>query len=196
MTDDLALDELLHYLQAARDAILWKLDGLPDYDVRRPLTPTGSNLLGLVKHLPTVELGYFGECLGRPHGLDLPWDVEDAEDNADMWATPEQSREEILDLYRLAWSRTDAASRELGLTATGRVPWWGDAEVTVRLLLVHMTAETHRHAGHADILRELIDGVVGHRQAVSNLPEHDEQWWQEYVDRLEAAAGQNEASRD
>ena len=58
--------DLHSYLQTARDTVLWKLDGLSEYDVRRPLTPTGTNLLGLVKHLATVELGYFGDTFGRP----------------------------------------------------------------------------------------------------------------------------------
>src|SRR3954468_24565642 len=92
--------ELKLYLQAARDALLWKLDGLSEYDIRRPLTPTGTNLLGLVKHVASVELGYFGETFGRPHGESLPWFVEDAEPNADLWATAGESREEIVGLYR------------------------------------------------------------------------------------------------
>jgi uncharacterized damage-inducible protein DinB len=186
---DEAREELLHYLQAAREAVVWKLEGLSEYEVRRPLTRTGTNLLGLVKHLAGVELGYFGECLGRPHGLDLEWYEEDAEDNADMWATAQESREEVVDLYREAWRRTDAVVRELGLEATGHVPWWGEhSHPSLRLLLVHVVAETHRHAGHADIVRELLDGEAGHRRAVSNLPEHDEQWWVDHRARLESAA--------
>jgi hypothetical protein len=58
--------DLLRYLQDGRDALLWKLDGLSEYDIRRPLTPTGTNLLGLVKHIASVELGYFGDTFGRP----------------------------------------------------------------------------------------------------------------------------------
>jgi hypothetical protein len=54
------------YLQEAREALLWKLDGLGEYDVRRPLVPTGTNLLGLVKHLASVELGYFGDTSELP----------------------------------------------------------------------------------------------------------------------------------
>ena len=67
--------------------MLWKLDGLSEYDIRRPLTPTGTNLLGLVKHLASVELGYFGEVFGRPSDIPLPWFEENAEPNADLWAT-------------------------------------------------------------------------------------------------------------
>ncbi|MGW3505523.1 mycothiol transferase, partial [Streptomyces globisporus] len=57
-------DILRLYLQNARDAVLWKLDGLSEYEIRRPLTPTGTNLLGLVKHVASVELGYLGDAFG------------------------------------------------------------------------------------------------------------------------------------
>jgi hypothetical protein len=193
--DEAAREELLHYLQVGRDAVVWKLEGLSDYDVRRPLTPTGTNLLGLVKHLAGVELGYFGDCLDRPHGHDLTWWAEDAEDNADMWATPEESRQQVLDLYRAAWRHTDESVRTMGLEATGHVPWWTEhAHPTVRLLLVHVVAETHRHAGHADIVRELVDGSAGISARHSNLPEQDEHWWQSYRQRLEVAARSAQAT--
>ena len=65
--------DLHRYLQRGREAVLWKLDGLSEYDIRRPMVPTGTNLLGLVKHLASVELGYFGEVFGRPSGEPLPW---------------------------------------------------------------------------------------------------------------------------
>ena len=95
-------------LQAAREVLLWKLDGLSEYDVRRPLTRTGTNLLGLVKHVASVELGYFGETFGRPSDEPLPWYAGDAEPNADLWATAAESREQIVALYRRAWAHSDA----------------------------------------------------------------------------------------
>ena len=82
--------ELHRYLQVARDALLWKLDGVSEYDVRRPLVPTGTNLLGLVKHVASVEAGYLGDTFGRPFPEPLPWFDEGAEPNADMWATAER----------------------------------------------------------------------------------------------------------
>jgi hypothetical protein len=85
--------DLSRYLQVARDALLWKLDGLSEYHSRRPLTPIGTNLLGLVKHVTSVEAGYFGECFGRPFEEPLPWYADDAEPNADMWATADESRD-------------------------------------------------------------------------------------------------------
>jgi uncharacterized damage-inducible protein DinB len=184
--------DLLRYLQVGRDAVLWKLDGASEYDVRRPLTRTGTNLLGLVKHLAGVELGYFGEVFGRPSGLPQPWFDEGAEENADMWATAQESREQVVDLYRSAWAHTDATVDALGLDAVGRVPWWaeGRQEVTLRLILLHVVAETHRHAGHADVVRELVDGAAGYRPENSNLPPVDAQWWEQYRERLQRVARQ------
>lgn len=181
---------LLRYLQLAREAMLWKLEGLPEVDVRRPLTPTGTNLLGLVKHLAGVELGYLGETFGRPSGIPLPWYEDGAEDDADMWATPEESREEIIDLYRRAWAHGDATVAALDLDSRGRVPHWraDRAEVTLGRILVHLIAETHRHAGHADILREILDGEVGLRPGNGNLPDRGPHGWAVHRDRVEAAA--------
>src|SRR5688572_20997770 len=115
---------LHRYLQQGRDGLLRSLDGLGEYDVRRPLTPTGTNLLGLVKHLAGVELGYLVESVGRP-SLTLAW-VEDESvwDSADMWATADQTREELVTLYRQVWSLSDAALAEVDLEAPAEVAWW------------------------------------------------------------------------
>jgi uncharacterized damage-inducible protein DinB len=181
---------LLRYLQTAREAILWKLEGLTEYDARRPLTPTGTNLLGLVKHLASVELGYLGDTFGRPSGIPLPWYEDGAEEDADMWTTAEESREEIVDLYRRAWAHGDATIAALDLDSPGRVPHWAAdrAEVTLGLVLVHLIAETHRHAGHADILRELIDGQVGLRAGNDNLSDRAQDGWAAHRERVAAAA--------
>lgn len=186
--DDDAAAALRTYLQEGRDVLVWKLDGLSEYDLRRPLTPTGTNLLGLVKHLAYVEMGYFGPVFGRRVPEVEPWMAEEGEANADMWATPEETREDVLALYRRAWELTDATVEDLPLDAVGRVPWWSRPEVTLHRVLVHVIAETHRHAGHADIVRELIDGSVGNQSVGDNLPERDAAWWQQYREGLEAAA--------
>jgi uncharacterized damage-inducible protein DinB len=190
MTGSDPKDHLRQYLQIARDALLWKLDGLSEYDVRRPLTPTGTNLLGLVKHVASVELGYFGDAFGRSSNEPLPWYAEDAEPNADMWATADEARAQIVGLYHRAWAHADATIDALPLDAPGRVPHWPDerAEVTLHQILVHVIAETHRHAGHADVVRELIDGTVGLRVDNDNMAEGDEAWWADYQARLEGAA--------
>jgi Protein of unknown function (DUF664) len=182
--------DLHRYLQTGRDALLWKLDGLSEYDVRRPLVPTGTNLLGLVKHVASVELGYFGETFGRPSNEPLPWFADDAEDNADMWATADESREDIIGLYHRACAHSDATIEALPLDAIGHVPHWPAerSEVTLHRILVHMIAETHRHAGHADLVRELVDGSAGLRKDNDNMPPGDVAWWEQYRDRLERVA--------
>jgi uncharacterized damage-inducible protein DinB len=188
--------DLHRYLQDAREALLWKLDGLSEYDIRRPLVPTGTNLLGLVKHVASMEFGYFGDCFGRPASEPLPWLEGDAEPNADMWATPEETREQMTGLYRRAWAHSDATIGALALDSTGHVPWWpaSRSEVTLHKILVHMIAETDRHAGQADIVRELIDGAAGLREGNDNLAPGDKAWWENYRERLEQAA--HEAERD
>ncbi|GII55398.1 hypothetical protein Pth03_37870 [Planotetraspora thailandica] len=182
--------DLLRYLQTAREALLWKLDGLSEYDIRRPLTPTGTNLLGLVKHVTGVELGYFGDTFGRPFGERLSWLAEDAEPNADMWATPDESREHIVALYQRAWEHSDTTIATLTLDAIGHVPWWQEErrEVTLHQILVHVIAETHRHAGHADIVRELIDGTAGMQDGNDNMAPGDQSWWENYRHQLERVA--------
>jgi len=182
--------DLHRYLQAGREALLWKLDGLSEYDARRPLVPTGTNLLGLVKHVASVEAGYFGDTFGRPFGERLPWFEDGAEPNADMWAAAGESREQIVGLYHRAWAHSDATIDALGLDAIGHVLWWPDdrSKVTLHQILVHVIAETHRHAGHADIVRELVDGAAGLRDGNDNMAPGDQQWWQNYRSRLEHAA--------
>jgi hypothetical protein len=191
MIESAAKSDLLHYLRAAREALLWKLDGLSEYDIRRPLTPTGTNLLGLVKHLTAVELGYFGDTFGRPF-FDKPpsWYGAGAEPGADMWATPDESREHIIGLYHQAWKHADTTFATLPLDAPGSVPWWPEErrETTLHHVLVRVLTETHRHTGHADIVRELIDGAVGLSESNDNMPPGDRTWWENYRSRLEQAA--------
>jgi uncharacterized damage-inducible protein DinB len=182
--------DLHRYLQDAREAVLWKLDGLSEYSIRRPMVPTGTNLLGLIKHLASVEFGYFGDCFGRPADEPLPWLEDDAEPNADMWATASESREQITGLYRRAWAHSDATISALPLDAIGQVPWWpaDRSQVTLHQIMVHMIAETDRHAGQADIVRELIDGGVGLREGKDNMAPGDKAWWESYRNRVEEAA--------
>jgi uncharacterized damage-inducible protein DinB len=185
-------DRLHDYLRQGRGALLWKLEGLSEYDLRRPLTPTGSNLLGIVKHTASMDAEYFGPCFGRPHGLDLHWLPDSPETNADFWATPEESKQDIVDLYERAAANSDATIGELDLDSVGTVPWWNDGqgrEVTLGWILAHMIAETHRHAGHVDIVRELIDENVGHRREVDNMWQPTD-GWPAYRARLQTIAEQ------
>jgi uncharacterized damage-inducible protein DinB len=183
---------LLRYLQRSREVLLWKLEGLSEYEIRRPMTGTGTNLLGLVKHVAGVEAGYLGETFGRAFPESIPWLDDDAAPNADMFATPDESREQLVELYRRVWTHSDATVAALPLHAPGNVAWWPPerATVTLQTVLVHMIAETDRHAGHADIVRELIDGAVGLRVDNDNLPAAGADWWTDYQAQVEAAAVQ------
>jgi uncharacterized damage-inducible protein DinB len=177
-------------LQSQREALLWKLEGLGERELRLPRTPTGINLLGLVKHVANVEIGYFGLTFGRqwPAPEELVSDAEfDADPQADWYATEDETAAAIVDLYRRAWAFCDATIDELPLDAPGHVPWWpGDrGRVTLGRIMVHVIAELARHAGHADILRELVDGESGLRPDSSNLPDMD---WPAYVGRLTTLA--------
>ena len=118
------------------------------------------------------------------------------EPNADLWATADESREEIVALYRRAWAHADATIAALPLEAVGQVPWWhGSAEVTLHRILVHVVAETHRHAGHADIVRELVDGAAGLRADNDNLPDVDRAWWEELSGRPVGQGAREAAGR-
>ena len=181
------MKEILHdKLREARAALLSRLDGLGEYDLRRPLTPTGTNLLGLVKHLAGLEYGYLGESLGRPAAETLPW-VEDGSiwDGADMWATPQESSGYIVGLYQRACAHADQVITELGLDAPGTVDHWpaDRRDTTLGFLLIRMIAETAQHAGHADIIREFIDGIGGADHDMA-----DEPAWQKYTAQVQAAA--------
>lgn len=177
---------LLRCLQRARGQLLATLDGLSEHDVRRPLTPTGTTLLGLVKHVATVEAGYLGECVGRPFPEPIAWDTEAAyDDGLDMFAAADETREQLTGFYRRVWEHSDASVRELGLAAPARVPWWPAErrETTLGWLLVHQLDETAHHAGHADILREGLDGATAH-----GGDGRDPAWWSAHLTRVQAAA--------
>ena len=182
--------DLQRYLQAGRDVLLWKLERLSPYDCRRPLVPTGTNLLGIVKHVAIVESGYLGATFGRPFAEQMPWIAEAAEPNADMWADAEESVAGIVALYRRVWAHSDATVEALTLDALGHVAWWPDdrSEVTLHQILIHLIAETNRHAGHADLVRELIDGAAGLRLDNDNLAPGDAAWWEAYRQKLEETA--------
>ena len=181
---------LHHYLQSNRDALLWKLDGLSERDLRLPRTPTGTNLIGIVKHMANVEIGYFGDTFGRE------WPTPDervsderfeVDPQADWYATESETCNDVIDLYRRVWTFADATIEQLPLDALGRVPWWGDDnEVSLARIMVHVIDDLARHVGHADILREHIDGAAGLRADGSNLPEQQD--WPAYLAKLTALA--------
>ncbi|WP_431914614.1 DinB family protein [Nonomuraea jabiensis] len=168
MNDEFAKEYLHEGLRRIRAALLWKLDGLSEYDIRRPLTATGTNLLGLVKHVARLEARYFGEVFNRPSPEPLPrW--QDDTDGSGLWVTPDETREQIIGFYRRTWEHSDATINELPLDAPGHVPWWPDPKVNLFAIMVHVRSDATRHAGHADILREGLDGRTG------TFPQYEEQ---------------------
>ncbi|MEU4031803.1 DinB family protein [Streptomyces anulatus] len=186
MIDEFAKGNLHGRLRRDREVLLWKLDGLSEYDTRRPLTATGTNLLGLVKHVATVEARYFGEVFGRPFPEPLlRWQDHDG---SDQWAAEDETRDQIVGFYRRTWEHADATIDELPLDAPGRVPWWPEPYTDTNLfaVLVHVLGETVRHAGQADILREGLDGRTGlraeHEQRI------DEEARAAYCAKIERAA--------
>jgi uncharacterized damage-inducible protein DinB len=178
--------ELHQKLQTTRAVMLAKLDGLSEYDRRRPLVPSGTNLLGLVKHLAGLEYLYLGEALGRIPPEKLAW-VEDGTiwDGADMWALPSESSEYLTGLYQRACAFADETITSLDLDAPGSVAHWpeGSRTTTLGVLLIRMVDETAHHAGHADIVRELIDGTGGPDADVL-----DQAGWSAYYTQLQQAA--------
>ncbi|GAB3752999.1 DinB family protein [Microlunatus parietis] len=172
------------YLRAARKTMMTKIDGIGEYDRRRPMTPSGTNLLGLIKHLAGLEFGYLGTTFGRPPERLLPWIESDAIwEGADMFATPDESTDYLLGCYRDGCAHADATIEALDLDSPGSVPWWDEAkrDTTLGVIMTRMIAETSQHAGHADIIRELIDGSTGSDAA-------DPDGWRTWHDKIQAAA--------
>lgn len=178
----------LRVLQQAHAALLWKLDGLTERQLRTPLTPTGTSLLGLLKHCASVESEYLGSVFDRPLPDPPGWLAEE-QDDRDTWAAADESPEFLVSFAHRVHAHGEQTLRELPLDTPGTVPWWGDhGAVTLEQVAVHLLLELHRHLGHADILRELVDGAAGLRDGMSNLPDRDVQQWAEHVGRLRSIA--------
>ncbi|MBK5307044.1 MAG: DinB family protein [Frankiaceae bacterium] len=179
---------VLHdYLRASRDDLIWKLDGLSERDARLPRTPTGTNLLGVIKHCLNVEAGYFGPTFGRafPTQQELvPMEEFDEDPQADWYARADETKEGLIDLYRRVASFADETIEQLPLDAPGHVPWWGPDQkgVTLQRIIVHVIYDLARHAGHADIMREAHDGAIGWQRKNTNIP--DGYGWPAYVAKL------------
>ena len=176
--------ELHRVLRASRASLLSKLEGLSEYDMRRPMTPTATNLLGLVKHLAGIEYIYLGESFGRPGPDTMSWIEDDSIwEDADMWATADESSEDLIALYRRACAHGDKTIAELDLDAPASVAHWAEERrrTTLDVLLIRMVNETAQHAGHADIIRELIDGRTTDDTT-------DAATWEQYRARVQAAA--------
>jgi hypothetical protein len=186
--DDFVKTYLHGELRDVRETMLWKLEGLSEYDIRRPLTATGTNLLGLVKHLSISEAWYFGDAFGRPFsGRWFRWDDPAGHLDA-MWAAANEARVEIVDRYRKAWEHSDETIALLDIDAQGYVPWWPRPDVMLFNILVHILCETNRHAGHADILREQLDGSVGSHAQGAEPNRLRADFWENHRRMIEEAA--------
>lgn len=183
-------ETLQRYLSIQREALAAKLDGLSEYDARRPMVPTGTNLLGITKHVAYVQLGYLGDCFGRPSGIPTPWDESEDDPDADLWVPAHESRDTILDLYRRSAEHADATLAALDLDTRGEVWWWPEdrRHPTLHRVTVHLITDIARHAGQADIIRESIDGAIGFLPGNENLPDRDDASWAAHRARVEAAA--------
>lgn len=181
-----AKTELLQALRTSRAEMIAKLDGLSEFDRRRPLTATGTNLLGLVKHLAGLEYGYLGEALGRAPAVRPSWFRDDPSTEIDLWATRDESSEYIVGVYQQAAAHSDRVVADLELDSPAYVAHWADGHTTLGVLLIRMVAETSRHAGHADILREQLDGRLGGGTTVGA----DEAFWKDRRAQIQAVADQ------
>jgi uncharacterized damage-inducible protein DinB len=147
------LDTALAFLSFARRCVLKKADGLSDEQVRRVMVGSGTSILGLVQHLAEAERYWFGHHLAG--------DAWDEGSEYGMAVPADRAVADVLRDYRAAVEDSDRAIRAVG-DPDGRfaIPVDGTRH-TLRWVMAHMTSETARHAGHADILREQLDGTTG-----------------------------------
>ena len=145
------------FLDHYRKTLLEVCEGLSEEQLRRPMVESGTSLLGLVKHLAFVERGWFHEVVGNQEYA-YPFDVDDPD--ADFRIEEHETAADIFDLYRAACERSrqalEAASLDDVVEFARR-----SADYNVRWVVVHMLEETARHVGHADIIREQLDGATG-----------------------------------
>jgi uncharacterized damage-inducible protein DinB len=154
------LDEramLIAFLDWYRELILVKLDGLDRDALTRRLVPSRTTLLGVVKHLALVEWWWFAVVFS---GGQLPPEESEDDDDSDWLFDDADTPERLVARYRDACARSNEIARAAG-SLEDRSPGPHRPGMTLRWILVHMVEETARHAGHADILRELIDGRTG-----------------------------------
>lgn len=181
--------DLVGHLDRLNQAVLHKLEGLSEYELRRPMTPTATNLLGVTMHLASLQAEYFGQTFGRPFPREDEMyflSDEDADPQDDLWVRPEATSGWVVGLYQATWEHAQETVAALELDTQGQIPTRPYAEVTLGEMLVHMVEETARHAGHMDIVRELIDGAVGRYAGDGNIIDGYD--WEAYRERVEAGA--------
>jgi len=145
------------FLDHYRKTILDICEGLTGEQLRRPMVPSGTSLLSMVKHLAFAEGGWFQEGVANEHSR-FAYDPSDPE--REHRVEEHETPDEIFQLYREACEVSRAAMEKASLDDMCARPD-RSADYNVRWVVVHMIEETARHAGHADILRELLDGKTG-----------------------------------
>lgn len=179
------------YYKERREALISKVEDLSEYEARKPRTPTGTSLIGIIKHVLNVEAVYLGATFGRPfpHPDQLVADsAYEADPQADWYATADETAAGIIDLYRRVIAHCERTVELLELDTVGHVRHWAGKEVTLHWILVHNFADLTQHSGQADILREQVDGSAGWRQPGDNVPDGYD--WPAYVAKLTALAEQ------
>ena len=150
---------LIAFLDFQRESMVRKLEGLSEDQAHLAPSPPGNSLLGLVQHLAWVERWWFRSCF-KGERLDLPWTDEDPD--ADFRVPADRATERVVSFYRGEWERANEIVRRApSLDEPAAYTRRKDGVPTLRWILNHMIEETARHAGHADITRELIDGSTG-----------------------------------
>lgn len=171
------------HLRLVQQALLWKLEGLSDEDLRRRMTKTSTNPIGIVKHLTGVTYGYLCDAFERERER-FPWESdEELFYGLDMWATTDESCDEIIAAYRRAGDAAVQTIDELDLDTTGK--HHTGLTVSLRWMILTVLMDTTRHTGHADVVRENIDGSVGMNATLPNTtPGEDEESWRLYRARI------------
>ena len=189
--------ELVGRLDRLNQGVLHKLESLSEYDLRRPMTPTATNLLGVAFHLASLHAEYFGETFARPFPREDEFYYrtdENADPQDDLWVRPESTSEWVVGLYRATWEHAEETIATLDLDSPGQIPTSPYARVTLGEMLVHMVDETARHAGHMDVVRELIDGAVGRYAGDGSIDATYD--WAAYCARVEAGAREAQKRAD
>ena len=157
VADELAM--LTSWLEYHRATLAMKCDGLSEEQLRvRSVEPASMSLLGLVRHMADVERNWFRRVLNGEDAPGIYW--SDAEPDGDFDLVDTASATEAFSTWK---AECDHASALLaGATSADAIGTGRDGEqISLRWILVHMIEEYARHNGHADLLRERIDGVVG-----------------------------------
>jgi hypothetical protein len=181
------------HLALAQKHLLWKLDGLSDEELRRPMTKTSTNLIGIVKHLTGVTAQYLISTFGREREV-FDWERGEEPEfwyGGDMWATPEESSADLLSAYRRACDAALESIDALDFDAIGT--HHTGLKVSLRWMILNVLSDTLRHLGHADVIRENIDGAIGGDPVLpSTVAGDDDEYWAKFRLRVTGELSRDE----